>query len=146
MLILIRGLPGSGKSTLAKKLCAEDGSLLHVEADDLFVNEKGEYEFRPALLKLAHKNCFRSAENRLWSREGGCVVANTFTTYKEIQPYMDLAARYYHKVRIIECVGDYGSIHNVPKETIDRMKARWQVVDELCWDHVVYTVEKYPPN
>lgn len=53
------------------------------------------------------------------------VVSNTFTTQREVNPYLDLAKEYGYKVNIIECKGNFGSIHNVPPETIEKMKRRW---------------------
>ena len=31
---------------------------------------------------------------------------------------------------LIEAAGDYGSIHNVPAAAIDRMRARWEPIDQ----------------
>lgn len=120
-LILIRGLPGSGKSTLARQLT---GSF-HLEADQYFVNSQGEYKFNPAKLKEAHENCFKNAEYYLG---GGysVVVANTFSRIWEMQPYIDLAHHLGIPLQVIECQGNFGSIHNVPEETIQRMKERWE--------------------
>lgn len=31
---------------------------------------------------------------------------------------------------LIEATGDYGSIHNVPAAAIERMRARWEPIDQ----------------
>ena len=58
------------------------------------------------------------------------VVANTFTTCAEMKPYIEAALRYGCDVAIIEAAGDYGSIHNVPAAAIERMRARWEPIDQ----------------
>lgn len=117
-LYIVRGMPGSGKSTYAKTL-----SINHFEADDFFYKE-GEYLFEPAGLKKAHDSCFINVELSLFDGQD-VVVANTFTTLKEIQPYIDLADRYETNVQIVTCTGEYESIHEVPEHTIERMRQRF---------------------
>ncbi len=123
-LTLIRGLPGSGKSTLARAICdsVASGVTSHYEADMYFVDDDDAYEFNPEWLTDAHEWCQRATQGRL--NDGfNVVVSNTFTTLREMQPYLDMK---YDKLQIIECKGDFGSIHDVPAAVVERMKARWE--------------------
>lgn len=123
-LVLIRGLPGSGKSTLAKKWVNEEG-YTHFEADMYFVDANGEYLFEPQLLHEAHKWCQQQTKLAL-KRNQNVVVSNTFVQRWEITPYAKLAKQLKVELEVIECRGDFGSIHDVPEETIIKMKRRWQ--------------------
>lgn len=122
ILILIRGIPGSGKSTLAQMICKDD-DFLHYEADSYFM-KAGAYIFNPRLLKEAHKCCFDQTKHALLSGLS-VVVSNTFTTKKEIGPYIELAKGLNIPYNIIICQGNFGSVHNVPDETIEKMKKRF---------------------
>ncbi|ROV59467.1 ATP-binding protein [Vibrio ponticus] len=119
-LILIRGLPGSGKSTLAKTFQAQ-----HFEADMYFIDKNGEYRFNPTLLEQAHAWCKQQTEQAL-RRGEDVVVANTFVRRWEIQPYYQLARKLKVEFEIIECHGEYGSIHGVEQSVIEKMRAKWQ--------------------
>ncbi len=119
MLYLVRGVPGSGKSTLAKKLAPTV-----FEADQYF--EDKQWEAR--LLGQAHKECFNNTRAAL---ERGMIVAvaNTFTREKELKPYLDLAEELGVPVTSIIVENRHGnkSVHNVPEETVSKMKARFEV-------------------
>ena len=120
-LVLIRGLPGSGKSTLAK---AMEG-FLHLEADMYFTDASGVYHYRRDELSFAHAWCKWRTESALLCGRN-VVVSNTFTTMAEMRPYFDLAEKHKVDVTVIEALGHFPSIHGVPPETIERMKARWE--------------------
>ena len=131
ILIIVRGLPGSGKSTLAKKLAQRqrlEGSLtVNLEADQYMI-QNGEYVFDREKLHGAHKWCQEST--RIFLNNGyDVIVSNTFTTLKEIEPYQKIAADIGIKMVVVKVTGDYGSIHDVPSETLEKMKARWQDFD-----------------
>ena len=119
-LILVRGLPGSGKSTLARKYVKQ--GYYHNEADMYFVRDDGQYQFDPHLLRAAHEWCQTSTRNLLMAGKN-VVVSNTFSQLWEMQPYLEMPTE---SVFVIKCEGDYGSIHDVPEETIRRMKDRWE--------------------
>jgi predicted kinase len=123
-LTLIRGIPGSGKSTRAREIVAQTGAK-HYEADQYFVGDDGVYRFDPSQLYRAHRECMRRTRDSL---EAGLdvVVSNTFTTHREIEPYIELAEELGAEVEVFVAVGNYGSIHNVPEEALERMRARWQ--------------------
>lgn len=117
-LTLIRGLPGSGKSTFAKSMNA-----VHVEADPYFYID-GVYVFDPSKLAAAHSQCLDKAVEALKSGKSA-VVANTFTTLREMTPYLEVAREYGATVAVLNMLTQYEGVHNVPQATVDRMKARW---------------------
>lgn len=118
-LTIIRGLPGSGKSTLARTY-----PCLHVEAD-MYHTRDGKYQFDVNRIRDAHQWCQSITR---WGLAMGAdvVVANTFTTLKEIRPYLDMT---WGSLEVIKCVGEYGSVHDVPEDTLKKMKQRWQDFD-----------------
>ena len=130
-LYLIRGLPGSAKSTLAKMLVAayfkRGVSMHHFEADDWFTND-GTYKFDHIQLGEAHAYCQQRTEWHL-KRDHDVVVANTFTTNKDIVPYLEIAIKTHAQVVIYECPNEFGDIHNVIEVDKRRMKASWEVLD-----------------
>ncbi len=121
-LIIIRGLPGSGKSTLARSYLSKNYN--YFEADMYFMRHDGVYDFNPKLLKNAHEWCFDKVTEGLHFYS--ICVSNTFTTYKEMKPYIDYAKEHGHEIEIITCTGEYQNIHNVPQETLKRMKDRFE--------------------
>lgn len=121
-LLLIRGLPGSGKTTLTKSL----REFVPVSADDYFYNlGGGEYEFDASHLGKAHQMCQRMTKAALVNGES-VAVHNTFSQSWEAKPYFEMARELNVRVQIIECQGNFESVHGVPKETIEKMKARWE--------------------
>ena len=123
-LYLLRGLPGSGKSTLAKSI-----SDVHYEADMYFVNADGEYVFNPALLKDAHNWCQTMTRIAMEYNTPKVVVSNTFTQEWEMEAYYKLAEDYGYVVFSLIVENRHGGIneHGVPKEALDRMRARFEV-------------------
>ncbi|MEF1309108.1 ATP-binding protein [Vibrio mytili] len=123
-LILIRGLPGSGKTTLAKQLL-NDFPAKHFEADMYFENQAGEYYFEPMLLPQAHEWCFN--QTRKWlSRGANVIVSNTFVRVWEMKCYLDYCKKKRIEVEVRICRGGYQSIHQVPEETIEKMRKNWE--------------------
>ena len=122
VLVIVRGLPGSGKTTYARKL-ASDG-YTHCEADQYF-ERAGTYQFDPAKLREAHADCLARATESLQAGNP-TVVSNTFTQRWEWSPYTEAAECLGVPVRFVECQGSYGSIHNVPAESIRKMRERWE--------------------
>lgn len=126
MLYLIRGLPGSGKSTFAQELAGAIGAF-HYEADMYFVRD-GVYEWKPGEVHLAHIWCQRAARHMM-SMDRTVVVSNTFTTAKEMEPYLDLARQFGYRVTslVVEHRHDGVNQHNVPQETLDKMRNRFTI-------------------
>ena len=126
-LFLLRGLPGAGKSTLAKILVGER-DYCHKEADMYHVNSNGEYKWKPENVKAAHEWC-QSEVEFLMKYEHTVVVSNTFTQEWEMQAYYDLAKKYGYKVNSIVVENRHGGVneHNVPQETLDKMRERFEV-------------------
>lgn len=119
---IVRGLPGSGKSTYAKSL-----NIFHVEADMYYMRDSC-FDWKAADLNKAHEFSQYTVAYAL-RRGMDVVVANTFTTKKEVEPYLRMAEDFGAKVNIITCTGTYGSIHDVPVDVMIKMKNRWQKID-----------------
>lgn len=122
-LTIIRGLPGSGKSTLAKEL-DNHPRVKRFEADMYMIDENGNYEFSQDRLMYCHTKCRENTRNALIDGYD-VIVSNTFTTKKEIKPYLDIARQCNADVNIILCQNNFGSIHDVPEETMQRMRDRF---------------------
>jgi predicted kinase len=128
-LILLRGLPGAGKTTLAKTLNA-----IVIEADQYFYDIDGNYMFDSLNLNNAHQYC--KAQTRAWMEiktdqvnTSRIVVSNTFTTEKEMEPYYEMAEKYDYQVVSLIVENRHGnkSVHNVPDETIEKMRNRFNI-------------------
>lgn len=126
-LFLIRGLPGSGKSTLAQYLFFYLPDTYHLEADMYFMKD-GEYHFDRSKIAWAHKWC-REETSRLLAKGYNVIVSNTSTTEKEVQVYQDIAKRFDAKFSsiIVENRHEGENVHDVPKETLQKMKDRFSV-------------------
>jgi predicted kinase len=131
-LILLRGLPGSGKSTFANYMFSNN----IFEADQYFYDKDGKYNFDASKLYDAHKWCQLRVEHAMEDNleSGGVyfseiVVSNTSTTEKELEPYLELAKKYDYQVVSLIVENRHGnkSIHNVPEETLLRMKNRFSI-------------------
>lgn len=130
-LYIVRGLPGSGKSTYVYNNLNEDVFLY--EADDFFSSQYG-YKFDPKFLKNAHEMCY---QNVVCSLFHGCnvAVANTFTTRWEMLRYLSLTEIFPDlKIKIIEMKTQYTSVHDVPEETVQKMKNRWEELNSSKFD------------
>ena len=151
-LILVRGIPGSGKTTFVKNQLKLDNPLhtFHFEADMYFEKynpfaKKMEYNFDPSKLSIAHKICLEKTQSAL--RTGAKVyVSNTFTTIKEMEPYVTMARILGAKVEIHEMSeipvieGKQQNIHGVPTHVIDKMLRRWAFELPSSWKGIQYTI------
>lgn len=54
------------------------------------------------------------------------IIANTMTSEKELKPYYDLATQFGYKVFSFVLENRHGgvNVHNVPEETLEKMKNR----------------------
>lgn len=126
-LIILRGLPGSGKSTFADLLSGGDSSIVCC-ADDFFMVD-GEYKFDINMLGRAHKSCEKKCRGLMIHNEPRIIVANTGTTEKEINTYINMAEEYGYRVFsvVVENRHEGVSVHGVPEETLQRMKDRFTI-------------------
>lgn len=122
IMVLVRGIPGSGKSTFAKRVCENNYDLpQHCEADMYFFDKYGEYKWSVDDVKNAHKYCqLMTEEAMLLDRH--VVVSNTFIKQWELDEYIKLCEKYGYNYVVIRMKSEYKSVHNVPEETINRMK------------------------
>jgi len=129
-LYILRGLPGSGKSTLAKSLVESHLAQFYVEADQFFEDEDedGNYNFDASKLAEAHHWC-QNVVSGAMAVGVDVAVSNTFTTEKELQPYLDMAKENGYTVisLIVENRHGNSSVHGVPDATLDKMQARFSV-------------------
>ncbi len=123
-LIIVRGLPGSGKTTLAKKF----GKAICC-ADDYVTDRNGNYNWSIETIGASHAWCQRKCERFMKVAINTIIVSNTLTTPKELKPYMELASKHGYRVFSIVAENRHGGInvHNVPKETMDKMNDRFDL-------------------
>lgn len=119
ILHIVRGLPGSGKSTYAKSL-----NILHVETD-MFCMKNGEYVWTPEgqarrieLVSEFVEKCLQTGSD--------CVVTGVFSTHRSYQPLIELGRLYRAKIEVKTCTSNYGSIHNVPSDVIEKMRKEFE--------------------
>ncbi len=129
-LILLRGLPGAGKTSIAEEL-VDDNTVIH-SADDFFYENGpnvGKYDFDASKLYAAHTQCQTRVETAMVNKTDRIIVANTFTTDKEMKPYIEMANnRGYRLVSlIVENRHGNASVHNVPEDAMQRMKDRFTI-------------------
>ncbi|WP_199856230.1 ATP-binding protein [Diaphorobacter sp. J5-51] len=117
--VIVRGLPGSGKSTLAREIARICG-YVHVENDMYFEAESG-YEYDRSRLGEAQQWCLRVARDAVLAGKK-VVVSNVFTKVEHMDDFMQL----HDDVAVIECLGSYGSVHDVPADVLGRMRASWE--------------------
>ena len=122
ILYIVRGLPGSGKSSLAKKIV---NSGLHFENDMFFIGEDGVYQFNKNAMPMAVEWCIKKVSAALETGQD-VAVSNTFSTRSEYTPYQTLAKKYGYETIVIDVFSKFKNVHNVPPETIARMRERWE--------------------
>ena len=125
ILYLFRGIPGCGKSSLAQALNIKAVCC----ADDYFVLPNGKYVWKAEKIGKAHEWCQRKCRRFMKKQAEHIAVTNTFTTERELQPYMKLAQNFNYKVFsiIVENRMSTKNIHSVPDETIQKMISRFEI-------------------
>lgn len=126
ILYIVRGLPGSGKTTLAHSIAQRVYS-----ADDYFTDARGNYNFDASKLGVAHAQCMEGVKYALANWSPGfdrIAVANTFTTHKELAPYLELKSDEVDVfVMTVENYHGNQSVHNVPQEKMEQMERRYSL-------------------
>ena len=122
-LYLLRGLPGAGKSTIGQNL-----KTVNFEADQYFM-EDGQYNFDATKLREAHAWCQNQVKNCMVEGIKDISVSNTFTQEWEMKAYEDMAADHGYMVFSIIVENRHGgkNTHNVPTETLEKMKNRFEL-------------------
>lgn len=97
-------------------------------ADDYFTYEN-DYRWSPDKVSAAHDWSQRKCRRFMKKQIDRIVIANTSTTEKELQPYTDLARQFGYRVFTVIVESRHGnkSVHNVPEETLEKMKARFNI-------------------
>lgn len=126
--IILRGLPGAGKSTLSDLLTGGNNDLV-CEADNYMVNKDGEYEFNPKKLGYAHGRCMSKFKGLVNKGEPLIVVSNTSTKLGEFKSYKAYAEENGYRVTCTIVENRHGnvSVHDVPEESMEIMRERFQV-------------------
>lgn len=123
-LYIIRGIPGSGKSTLAQSMVSRGIVDAYYEADMYFM-QGGKYMFDPSKLSTAHEWCQSKVFAGLKAGKS-IAVSNTFTTRKEMFPYVNFCRRNGIHFDVVRLETRFQSIHDVPQAAIDRMLSRFE--------------------
>lgn len=146
-LVLVRGAPGSGKSTLAHQIGENFGYAVQ-ENDAFFTDKNGKYEFDIAYHQHAKDVCFEKTRESL-NLGRSTVVANTFTTLKEMEPYFELANQKNIKVNVIEMELQYNNVHSVPdfvvKDKLDKFEP-YASAQKVTTDGYEIEKSKFPEN
>lgn len=124
---IIRGLPGSGKTTLA---LSRYSNLMRIETD-MYFSREGEYRFT---LPLNRKACvwFLKAVENFCIQGFDFVTTGVFAAHTErLSSVIETALQYGYEVYIKTLTDSHGSIHGVPKEHLDAMKASFVLEQEL---------------
>lgn len=137
-MLVIRGLPGSSKSTLASSLNESLKGII-LSTDSVLCDSNGTYLFSPDYMGLAHS--LNTAKCKEVCRRGlNVIIDNTNTTTKEVQPYYDIAMEYGYDFEMVIPSTDWAfdveecfkrNTHNVPFETIQRMRNRFESNDKV---------------
>lgn len=120
---ILRSVPGAGKSTFAEEMAIPLKAAI-CSADDYFYDH-GIYKFDASSLNEAHSFCYNNTKE--WMRRGvNVIVDNTNTTEWEVNKYRDLALSNGYQVFVItvENWHEGQNTHNVPEETLDKMRER----------------------
>ncbi len=125
---ILRGLPGSGKSDFAKALAGDAGDDVICEAD-AYMYKDGKYDFNPKKLGICHKLCMDKFKRLIHSRESRVIVSNTSTKTREFKEYKKYAEENGYRVTVVIVENRHGntSIHDVPEESMNAMRERFQI-------------------
>lgn len=144
--VILSGSSGAGKSTTARNLVAglPIQCYIIVSADDFFCRRgNGVYDFSPALLPEAHKECYLNFVGAINQRIPLVVVDNTNISGWEISPYYRYAEVMGYDVSITKVICDPAkaaarNLHGVPAKVVESMAKRlgsgwcphWKVTEQ----------------
>lgn len=129
--IILRGAPGAGKSTWVKT----HSDFLVVSTDAYFINSSGEYVFERSKLGYYHRLALEEFRQRIDDQSSPLVLDNTNIKMKEYKDYVDYAQEAGYTIFQKVFTGTYTSIHDVPEETIERMRSALQ--EDINLPHLV---------
>ena len=119
--LILSAQSGTGKSTFAESLEKIISDCVVCTADDYFLNDKGEYNFRMSELSLAHKACQKKFDEAVKIGVDLVICANTNTRAKDVAIYRKYAERegyiVFHTVLLKTHEG--ADVHGVPSEVKD---------------------------
>lgn len=118
-MVIVRGLPGSGKSTLAREIAKSCG-YYHLE-NDMYFETEGGYFYDRSQIAAAQQWCFKTARDLILRGEK-VVISNLFTKIHHMNSFLQLTDSFL----VIECTGEFGSIHEIPTDIIDRTRSEWE--------------------
>lgn len=145
--IIMRGAPGFGKSTYAAKILPlvlglRPDEIAICSADNFFVNDNGDYDWRPSLIGEAHKYCrelFYKAHTFVDGSIKAVVVDNTNINKEDMAFYWGLGTLFgeveFHQLGAPVQVAAGRNVHGVPEKTVlgmaerlkfNRVPKRWQ--------------------
>lgn len=125
-LTLVRGVSGSGKTEFTQFLLDLNPYVQCFAADDWFYDADGNYNFDASKLCEAHAWCKMQVMQAFQDPNVHVVVHNTFTTDRELAPYLEFAQELGIKVRVLVIENRRGgsSVHDVPSLVLDRQRNR----------------------
>ena len=94
-----------------------------------FVDENGDYKFKPSQIRDAHQWCQESVDFLMSHSHSPVVVSNTFTQEWEMEPYYKMAEKYGYRVHSLIVENRHGGIneHGVSEDKLQAMRDRFEV-------------------
>lgn len=122
-LIIVRGIAGSGKSTFAAELSRETG-LPVLESDKYFIRD-GVYQFDVEKLSAAHAWCRQRIYENVYVGDGA-IVSNCEIRWRDMKVLLSLAWDTGSEVHVVDMLGRFESVHDVPEFRMARKRQGWR--------------------
>jgi len=89
----------------------------------------GEYAWKAENVEKAHLACQEKCRKLMDMGSTPITITNTNTTVKEMKPYYEMAEKYGYKVFSVIIENRHNGIneHNVPEDTLQKMKDRFDI-------------------
>lgn len=125
-LYICRGLPGAGKTTYARTLAplVIEPDLFRYDADNEYVFDSDRNADVSGKAKCLCEYAMRGLKMPCLA------VTAAFVKIDHFLPYIRMARNHGYAVTVVECIGSYPNVHNVPDKAIAQMKAEWEMFDE----------------